>query len=76
MIRIIVDWILYFLHIKEGDKRPALIQLMDLMLVIFVAVTLIGVINSLPSPKINWRKRILSELRFAIWRWRRVIIGY
>ncbi len=76
MIRRIVDWILYLLHIKARDKRPAIEQLLDILPMLFTVGVVVCIVNSFPLPELNWCERILHRLRFMFRRWRTVAIGY
>lgn len=79
MIRRLVDWLLYSLHIKKRPLRKSGIEaLSDMIPIIFAVGFVFSIINFFGKdlPPLTLWQRILRKLRSLFTRFRLVIIGY
>lgn len=76
MIRQIVDWILYRLHVKIKKEVSALESLISLVPFIFLGLIVIGIVNSMKLPPLSLWQRTMLKFRYCLHHIRTVVIGY
>lgn len=79
MLKKLVDWILYSLHLKERPpKQTAMESLLDLVPTIFAVGCMVMIAKELaPHMKpISRRQRFNIKLKMKLRKWRYKFIGY
>jgi len=77
MIRRLVNWFLYTLHIRERKSISAIVSLVELLpLLTACAVIMHAVVAFGPFPRKSSYKRIMLWVKYHIQHLRRVVVGY
>lgn len=79
MLKRIVDWLLYTLHLK---KRPVgksgLETLMDILPYIFAVTLMVDIVNrfNIPKLELSWYERALLVVKQSFNKLRVAVVGY
>lgn len=78
MIRKLVDWLLYKLHIKSRDGLAAIECVNQLIPILFVVMVLTSIFRSMRGilPKLPWHAVVWFWIRSYVRRARAIVIGY
>ena len=78
MIRRLVDWLLYMLHIKHRQDKSVIESLEELMPFLYACLVIMGMWKSIKVslPKLPWYTMAWQWIKFHIQRARTIAIGY
>lgn len=76
MIRKIVDWFAYLLHIKKRIYKPALESILELLPLLIGVGVMVAIIKQFAPFNPPWYMRIFYYIKYRIQYLRMVVIGY
>lgn len=79
MVRYLIEWILIKAKIIEGDRRPPLEVIKEVLPYIYVSAILINAVRYLfpeGPPKRPWHRKLRMDIKIRSRRLRRAVIGW
>jgi hypothetical protein len=76
MIRRIINWFAYLLHIKKRERKSALDSLLGLLPILVCYAVIRGAVKWVGLPPLPWYLRLIFWIKHRIRYVRAIVIGY